>query len=69
MEDYGPEGNEDDVEMVNKSCSSCKDCPVCCYRILSQYNLLTDAYHILGLAYELLLPLSVTQVDIGTTFW
>lgn len=33
-----PEG-EDAVEIVNKSRSSCKSCPVCCYRILSQFNL------------------------------
>ena len=54
--------------MVNMSCSSCKDCPVCCYRILSQYNLLTDAYHILGLAYKFLLTLSVTQVAYERSF-
>lgn len=27
---------DDGVEIVNKSCSSCKNCPVCCYRILCQ---------------------------------
>ncbi|KAJ8346852.1 hypothetical protein SKAU_G00282530 [Synaphobranchus kaupii] len=66
MED-GPEG-DDEVEMVNKSCSSCKDCSVCCYRILRQYNLLTDAYHILGLAYKFLLTLSITQVACERSF-
>lgn len=35
---------------------------MCCYHILSPYNLLTDAYHILSLAYKFLLTLSVTQV-------
>ena len=62
-----PEGNEDEVEMVNKNCSSGEDCPVCCYHILSQYNLLTDTYHILGLAYRFLLTLSVTQVMSGAS--
>ncbi|MBN3277968.1 F200A protein, partial [Polyodon spathula] len=33
-----------------------------CYFILSRYNLLTDAYHVIGLGYKFLLALSVTQV-------
>ena len=50
------------VEMKNKCCSSCKECPLCCYQMLRRYNLLTDAYQILGLGYLFLLTLSVTQV-------
>ena len=38
----GPESAEDEVEMVYKKCSSCKDCALCCYRVLRQYNLLTQ---------------------------
>ncbi|XP_034051779.1 uncharacterized protein LOC117532559 [Gymnodraco acuticeps] len=64
----GPEDAEDEAEMVYKKCSSCKDCPLCCYRILKQYNLLTDAYHIIGLAYRFLLTLSVTQVACERSF-
>ena len=34
----GPEGAEDEVEMVYKKCSSCKDGALCCYGVLRQYN-------------------------------
>lgn len=47
---------------------SCKNCPVCCYCILSQYHLLTNAYHILELSYKFLLTLSVTQVACEQSF-
>ncbi|XP_060781697.1 uncharacterized protein LOC132889330 isoform X2 [Neoarius graeffei] len=55
-------------EMVNTKCPSCKDCPLCCYHMLRKYNLLTDAYHIIGLAYKFLLTLSVTQVACERSF-
>ena len=32
----GPEDAEDEAEIVYKKCSSCKDCPICCYRVLKQ---------------------------------
>ena len=56
------------IQVVYKKCSSCKDCPICCYRVLKQYNVLTDAYHIIGLAYKFLLTLSVTQVECERSF-
>jgi len=37
-----------DVELESKTCV------ICVHLILSQYNLLTDAYHVIGLAYKLL---------------
>ncbi len=46
---------QQDVEVESKTCSSCKNCVICVHLILSQYNLLTDAYHVIGLAYRLLL--------------
>ena len=64
----GPEGNENEVEIKNKCCSSCKECPLCCYQMLRRYKLLTDAYHILGLGYKFLLTLSVTQVACERSF-
>lgn len=64
----GPSGAEDEVELVYKKCSSCKDCALCCYRVLKQYNLLTDTNHIIGLAYRFLLTLSVTQVACERSF-
>ncbi|KAF7652495.1 hypothetical protein LDENG_00096040 [Lucifuga dentata] len=53
-------GGEEEVEIVNKSCSSCKECPLCCYQILRRFILYTDAYHALGLAYKFLLTPSLT---------
>ncbi|KAJ4933945.1 hypothetical protein JOQ06_006753 [Pogonophryne albipinna] len=59
---------EEGLELENRSCSTCKNCPICCHLILSHYNLLTDAYHIIGLGYKFLLTLSVTQVACERTF-
>jgi len=64
----GSEGKEEETEIVHKSCSSCKNCPLCCYEILRRFNMLSDAYHVLGLAYKFLLTLSLTQVACETTF-
>lgn len=60
------EGGE--CEIVTKSCDSCKNCPLCCYQILRQFNMLSDAYRLLGLAYKYLLTLSLTQVACERTF-
>uniref|UniRef100_A0A3B3S3W6 HAT C-terminal dimerisation domain-containing protein n=1 Tax=Paramormyrops kingsleyae TaxID=1676925 RepID=A0A3B3S3W6_9TELE len=64
----GPDGKEEDMEIINKSCASCKDCPLCCYQILQRFNKLTDAYPLLGLAYKFLLTLSITQVACERSF-
>lgn len=64
----GPDGKEEDMEIINKSCASCKDCPLCCYQILQRFNMLTDAYPLLGLAYKFLLTLSITQVACERSF-
>ncbi|KAL0149200.1 hypothetical protein M9458_055434 [Cirrhinus mrigala] len=64
----GPDGKEEDMEIINKSCASCKDCPLCCYQILQRFNMLTDAYPLLGLAYKFLLTLSITQVACEQSF-
>ncbi|MGH0152455.1 UNVERIFIED_CONTAM: hypothetical protein FKN15_022303 [Acipenser sinensis] len=53
---------EEELELENKTCTSCKNCAMCCNLILSPYNLFTDAYHVIGLGYKFLLTLSVTQV-------
>lgn len=74
LEEYTVRRAEDDpdeveeVEIVKSICKSCKDCPKCCYQILSRYNLLTDAYHLLGLGYKFLLTLPVTQVACERSF-
>ena len=58
----------EEVELKSKTCSSCKNCVVCVHLILSQYNLLTDTYHVIGLAYKFLLTLSITQVACERSF-
>ena len=60
--------DEEEVEILHKSCTSCKNCPLCCYQILSQFNFLTDAYHLIRLGYKFLLTLSITQVACEHTF-
>lgn len=64
----GTDGNKEEMKIINKSCASCKNCPLCCYQILLRFNLLTDAYHLLALAYKYLLTLSVTQVACERSF-
>ena len=60
--------DENEMNVAFKECSSCKNCVICCYKILQRYNLLTDAYRIIGLAYKFLLTLSVTQVACERSF-
>ncbi|KAK0148974.1 hypothetical protein N1851_010581 [Merluccius polli] len=63
-----PDVVEEGAEIINGTCKSCKECPTCCYQILTRYNFLTDAYHILGLGYKFLLTLPVTQVACERSF-
>ena len=58
----------DDELDITKQCEFCNNCVICCYQILQKYNLLTDAYHVIGLAYKFLLTLSVTQVACERSF-
>lgn len=63
-----PNGKEEEMKIVNKNCASCKECPLCYYQILLRFNMLTDVYHLFGLAYQFLLTLSVTQVACNRSF-
>ena len=56
------------MNVAFKECSFWKNCVICCYKILQRYNLLTDAYRIIGLAYKFLLTLSVTHVACERSF-
>ena len=47
---------------------SCINRAICVHLILSRYNLLTDAYYVIGLAYKFLLTLSITQVACERSF-
>ena len=70
QEDSGglPYMEEPEMELESRTCSSCKNCAICVHLIHSQYNLLTDAYHVIGLAYKFLLTLSITQVACERSF-
>ncbi len=75
-ENDSPEGTEDggeeepgDVEGPELvKCCMRKNCAIFVYRILAQYNLLTNSYHVIGLAYKFLLTLSTTQVACERSF-
>ncbi|RXN24547.1 hypothetical protein ROHU_022155 [Labeo rohita] len=65
LEDKNEDGG---VEIRCKECPSCNECPLCCYQILRRFNLTSNAYHLLGLAYKFLLTLSITQAACERTF-
>lgn len=56
------------MDIISKTFDSCKECPLCCYKILLTCNMLTHAYPLLGLAYKFLLTLSITQVACEWSF-
>lgn len=69
MEQGGQEGSvEPEIELESRACSSCRNCVICVYLILTQYNLFTDAYPVIGLAYKYLLTLSLSQVACERSF-
>jgi len=45
---------DEDWDVVNKTCQSCRKCHLL---LLCPTNLLTDSYHLIGLAYKFLLTL------------
>uniref|UniRef100_A0AAQ5XSS1 DUF4371 domain-containing protein n=1 Tax=Amphiprion ocellaris TaxID=80972 RepID=A0AAQ5XSS1_AMPOC len=60
--------DQEEMDMISKTCASCKECPLCCYKVLLRFNMLTHAYPLLGLAYKFLLTLSVTRVACERSF-
>jgi len=70
--EYYEKSSEDDIEEETSDkhgtnveevhCKSCMNCPHCCYNVLVKYNLYSNAYHFLFLAYKYLLTLPCTQV-------
>ena len=56
---------EKGVEEMCLACEThcaCKNCAICCNKILHRYNLLTNAYNLVRLALNFLLTLSFSQV-------
>jgi len=69
MNDEDENQEEEDLENQLKPCNStCKNCAICCYRLLVKYNLFSNAYSLLTLAYKYLLTLPVTQVSCERSF-
>jgi len=68
--DEDPSMEHWDVELVSKICSSCKNGVIRVHLILSQYSLLTEAYHLIRLAYKLLFitQMSITQLACERSF-
>lgn len=52
----------------NNSYAGVKYCVICCFDVLVKYNLYTNAYPSLYLAYKLMITLSVTQVSCERSF-
>lgn len=57
-----------EMDIISKTCASCKECPACCSKLLLRFNMLTHAYPLLGLACKFLLTLSITQVACERSF-
>jgi hypothetical protein len=49
-------------------CNSCRNCTLCCCKLLIKYNLYSYAYQVLTVAYKYLLCLLVTQVAFEPSF-
>jgi hypothetical protein len=56
--------DEDNLKKYNNctTLSTCKNCATCCYTLLMKFNLYSNAYSTLTLAYKFLLTLPTTQV-------
>lgn len=65
------EDNQEDMEeidLVSKRCTACRNCAVCCYFLLQQLKFFSHAYHKIQLAYKFFLTLSCTQVACERSF-
>jgi hypothetical protein len=60
--------NNEEKIASSKMCKSCMNCSVCCYNVLLKYNLYSNAYSNLALAYKYLLTLPCTQVTLINYF-
>ncbi|KAL4113078.1 hypothetical protein QTP88_016768 [Uroleucon formosanum] len=61
--------DQENYENLSTPCNlTCKSCSICCYRLLVKYNLFSNAYSLLTLAYKYLLTLPVTQISCERSF-
>ena len=67
------ERDDDETEFIGDAGSPdhlehCRNCPACVYLLMIEYNMFTNAFQSIGLAYKYLLSLSVTQVACERSF-
>lgn len=60
--------DQENTEVMKPCNKSCKNCVVCCYNVLIKYNLFSNAYPTLTIAYQYILTLPVTQVACERSF-
>lgn len=53
---------------ISKPCKTCNNCSICCYNTLIKYNLYSNAYPTVSIAYQYLLTLPITQVACERSF-
>ena len=77
LEEYEltPEDQSSDEESDDEPCiphtekdDYCKNCPLCVFLLLNEYNMLTNTFRYAGNTYRFLLTLSVTQVACERSF-
>lgn len=77
LEEYEltPEYQSSDEESDDEPCiphtekdDYCKNCPLCVFLLLNEYNMLTNSFRYAGSTYRFLLTLSVTQVACERSF-
>lgn len=66
--DQNSSNTDENISFNVKECKACKNCSICCYRLLNKYNLLTGAYSVIGLAFKYMLTMSFTQVACERSF-
>ncbi|KAL4143307.1 hypothetical protein QTP88_005653 [Uroleucon formosanum] len=54
--------------MYKSHCTSCMNCSICCYLVLQKYNLYSNAYSHLTIAYQYLLTFPCTQIACERSF-
>lgn len=59
---------DEELDPETTTCKSCKGCVSCCCEVLLRYNLFSQAYSAIFLAYKFLLALSTTQAACERSF-
>lgn len=60
--------NDIEGDGLKNKCNTCRNCILCCYRLLLKYNLYAEVYPDLEIAYKYILTLSITQVSCERSF-